>query len=150
MVILPLGIINPVIRLTTPDAVYLQTVTIDGTKVNTCYCFNLKGVELELTAITVADWKVGEGIPGQYSAITTYPTFRGNDNQSIYLYYDTGIEQQITFTADGERTAKPDGRTIVKITDATAQRNVIYDAAVQGNAPIVLRSMYIDLRPYLN
>lgn len=148
--ILPVGVKDPEIRLTTPaGATYIQTVTIAQTAVNTCYCFTLKGVELELTAITVSDWAIGEGLAGDYSAITTYPTFRGPENDYVTLFFDNGSDQRLDFSANGEATLKPAGRTIVRIQNS-AGKSVILDGSVPDRKPIILRSMYVDLRPYIN
>lgn len=138
MVILPVNTSNPVVHITTTGgARYQETINISPMLRNNCYCAKLTGVELILSSVTVIDWVYGTALEGQYTTITTYPTFRGNAGVSVTLYYDNGLEQTFTFNANGENTIKPVGRTIIRVNDTTLPD------------PMVLDAMYIDLRGYL-
>lgn len=148
MVILPLGVINPKVTLTTVDGLrYVEEIEItevhpSGTQRNTCYCANLYGVELLLSSVTVADWLYGPALAGQYTTIASNPTFHGPVGGEVTLIYDNGQEQTIFFNRWGESTVQPLGRTIVQLRRSD-------DQVITLNPPIVLRSMYIDLEPYL-
>lgn len=138
LLIMPLGKSNPKVTLTTLSGTpYSAEINISSTVRNTCYCVKLRGLELLLSSVTVIDWTTGEALAGQYTAPSTYPTFRGTPNQTVTLYYDNGLSQAITFNARGEVTEKPLGRTIIQI-----------DSQVL-TPPVILDQMYIDLRPYM-
>lgn len=138
MVILPVGTANPVVNITTVGgARYRETINISNMALNNCYCAKLIGVELILSSVTVIDWVYGTALEGQYTTVTTYPTFRGNPNTSITVYYDNGLSQGFAFNDRGEYTVKPLGRTITRINYTDLAR------------PVILDRMYVDLRPYL-
>lgn len=145
MVILPLGIQNPRIHLVTKEgAHYLQQINTGTTTANVCYCVNLLGLELTLSTVTVINWTYGEAISGDYTTITSYPTFRGPIDKEIIITYFNGLTQTFTFNDKGEHTIRPYGRRIVKL-------QVTGEAEVDlSTDPIVLNSMLIDLNPYLN
>jgi len=143
LVILPVGISNPEIRLTTVEgANYIVEVEIASTEVNTCYCIKLQGIELLLSSVTVTNWAYGEALAGQYSSVASYPTFRGPANTSVTLHYLNGLTQTITFNDRGESTPKPLGRTIIQIDPSTGD-------PIYPDPPLILNTMYVDLNPYL-
>lgn len=144
LLIVPVGSGDPVIEVETSDgAKYHQTVYISPTRINTCYCFTLQGLELRLSANMVADWITGEAQSGDYSSVTSYPTFKGPENGSCTVYYDNGLEQELVFNSRGEATVKPSGRNIVRVTSADPVVDVNIDP------PLILGTMTVDLRPYL-
>lgn len=137
LLILPVGVKNPQIRVTTLEgARYVETLEIT-TATNVCFCVNLLGLELQLGNVTVSDWTYGRALSGNYSVVTSYPTFKGPANTSATVTYRNGITQTLTFNSRGEATTKPAGRTIMQVNSTVL------------NPPIVLRSMMIDLTPYL-
>lgn len=169
MLILPEGTdVNPVVHVTTiqgakVDAIhYQQTIKILATEnptstlgTNKCYCFTLTGKALEISPITITDWTRGESLPGEYIAVTAYPTFKAADhaNETYYFYYDNKLTikngetsepklQEITFNQDGECTIKPDGRILTHIfrNDST-----IPNDNNKLSTPIVLGAMVIDV-----
>ncbi len=149
LVILPLGVINPKVTLSTVKGLhYVEEIEITevhpaGTQRNTCYCANLYGIELILSSVTVTDWLYGPALAGQYTTIASNPTFHGPIGGQVTLIYDNGQEQTIFFNRWGEATIRPLGRTITQLRKSD-------NTVVTLNPPIVLRSMYIDLGPYLN
>jgi len=149
LVILPLGVKDPKVTLTTvggiryEEKIEITPVHADGTRSNYSYCMNLLGVELLLSSVTVADWLPGEALAGQYTTIASNPTFRGPVGEEVTLIYDNGEEQTIFFNRWGEATIQPAGRTIIKLRKGDGQE-------VTLSPTIVLRDMYIDLTPYWN
>lgn len=139
LVIVPTGVSNPIITIRTQRGAQYSVLVnnISPTAINTCYCIKLIGIELILSSVTVIDWVYGEALPGQYTTITSYPTFRGNPNTSVTLYFSNALSQVISFNNRGESTVKPAGRTIIQINE-----NVL-------TTPVVLNTMYVDLLPYL-
>lgn len=138
LLILPTGVTNPVVRVTTEEGARYTKILEITTATNVCYCVNLLGLELELGNVTISDWTYGRALSGNYSVVTSYPTFKGPAGTTATITYRNGQTQTLTFNSRGEATTKPAGRTIV---------------AVNGedlDTPIVLRSMMIDLTPYLN
>lgn len=95
---------------------------------NKCYCFTLQGAELKISPVTVLNWATGESLPGEYIAVTAYPTFKVDDlkyaEKTFYFYYDNKLVekdtdgntkpklQKITFNKNAECTIKPDGRIL--------------------------------------
>ena len=143
LVILPVGAQNPQIRLTTVGgAQYIQPIGVTATQVNVCYCINLRGINLLLSSFIVTDWTYGQALSGEYSTITSYPTFKGDPNTSATIYFANGQSQVLNFNSRGEYTVKPSGRTIVRIRTATKD--------FYTNPPIVLRGMLIDLKPNID
>lgn len=148
LVILPLGVIDPKVTLSTVDGLhYVEEIEISqvhpvGTQRNTCYCANLYGVELLLSTVTVSNWLYGPALSGQYTTIASNPTFHGPVDGEVTLIYDNGLEQTIFFNRWGEATIRPLGQTIVQLRRSD-------NTVVNLNPHIVLRSMYIDLDPYL-
>lgn len=143
LVILPVGAQLPQIRLTTTGgAQYIQPIGITTTQANVCYCINLRGINLLLSSFIVTDWTYGQALSGEYSTITSYPTFKGDPNTSATIYFANGSSQVLNFNSRGERTIKPSGRTIIRITTDTKD--------FMTNPPIVLRSMLIDLKPHID
>ena len=142
MVILPLGITNPKVTLTTvAGAKYTETIEVT-TIANYCYCVHMEGVELRLSTISIENWVYGGAVAGQYSILKSYPTFLGPSDTTCTLYFDNGLSQTLTFNVDGERTIKPVGRTIIKIEKS--------DGTIINNIHIVLNSMLIDLDSYFD
>lgn len=115
---------------------YKQTIgIISGDKKelgsNKCYCFTLQGAQLKLSPITVLNWATGESLPGEYIAVTAYPTFKVDNldyaEKTFYFYYDNKLVekdasssikpklQKITFNKNAECTIKPDGRILTHI-----------------------------------
>lgn len=145
LAIIPTGVTNPQIQVTTQQgAVYTETLTLTRpTQINTCYCAKLTGLELMLSSVTVIDWAIGKAIEGEYSAITSYPAFRGTPGLSIIVTYFNGLTQPLTFNAQGEDVAKPLGRRITGIQIVSTGQQIPINPA------LVLNSMVIDLNPYL-
>lgn len=143
LLILPLGVVNPKVIIKTVDgAVYYQTLTIQGgTKRNTCYCVTFRGLALELKAYSIDNWTIGGAHDGNYTTVTSYPTFKGLPGATVELHYDNDLVQEITFNRDGETTQRPLGRTIDKIIYNGV--NILGD----GNE-IILREMSVDLTGY--
>ncbi len=143
LVIIPVGVQNPVIHLTTVQgANYEVQVDIQSTQVNTCYCIKLEGIELKLSSVTVSNWAYGEAIAGQYTTIASYPTFRGPASTSYTVYFVNGLSQVITFNDRGESTPKPLGRSIIRIQTPSGEN-------IDLDTPLILNTMYVDLNPYL-
>lgn len=143
LVILPVGAQNPQIRLTTTGgAQYIQPIGVASTQANVCYCINLRGINLLLSSFIVTDWTYGQALSGEYSTITSYPTFKGDPNTSATIYFLNGSSQTLNFNSRGEATVKPLGRTIIRIVAGTKD--------FAPNPPIVLRSMLIDLKPHID
>lgn len=145
MLIVPAGSkFNPIVQITTKESAsnsqsitYKQTIDIlkiekDKKLVaNSCYCFTLQGADLKISPITILNWATGESLPGEYIAVTAYPTFKakGYENQTFYFYYDSKLKegtekeqkdkkpklQTITFNENAECTIKPDGRILTHI-----------------------------------
>lgn len=137
LLILPTNVTDPVVNVTTVEgARYTKTLEIT-TAPNVCYCVNLLGLELELGNVTISDWTYGRALSGNYSVVTSYPTFKGTANTTGTVTYRNGQTQTLTFNSRGEATTKPAGRTIVAVNGATI------------DPPIVLRGMMIDLTSYL-
>lgn len=144
LLIVPVGVEDPVIEIETSDgASYRQTVYTNKTKINTCYCFTLEGVELVLAANMVADWVTGEAQSGDYTSVTSYPTFRGPADVSCVLYFDNGLSQTLTFNSRGETTVRPSGRNVTRI--------VCDELGIDTtlSTPIILGTMIVNLNPYL-
>lgn len=110
---------------------------------STCYCFTLEGVELVLAANMVADWVTGEAQSGDYTSVTSYPTFRGPADVSCVLYFDNGLSQTLTFNSRGETTVRPSGRNVTRI--------VCDELGIDTtlSTPIILGTMIVNLNPYL-
>ena len=144
MIILPLGVQNPKVHLVTKEgAHYVQQINTGATAANVCYCASLLGLELTLSSVTVINWTFGEAISGDYTTITSYPTFRGPAGKEITITFFNGLTQTFTFNDKGEYTVRPLGRRIVKI-------QLTGDTAIEfPDDPIILNSMIIDLNPYL-
>lgn len=133
---------NPVVQIitqkgtnNTQSITYKQTIGILKTEnltetlaANTCYCFTLQGADLQISPITILNWATGESLPGEYIAVTAYPTFKakGYEKQTFYFYYDSKLKegtekdkkpklQTITFNENAECTIKPDGRILTHI-----------------------------------
>lgn len=126
---------NPVIKIVTGEGdnqaaiTYRQTINItaNGTTSlgsNNCYCFTLQGAELKISPVTVLNWATGKSLPGEYIAVTAYPTFKaeGYANKTFYFYYDNKLKengkeklQEIKFNENAECTIKPDGRILTHI-----------------------------------
>lgn len=138
MLIVPEGsTTNPIVRIVTKEKTdnaqsitYKQTIDIlkiekDKTlAANTCYCFTLQGADLKISPITILNWATGESLPGEYIAVTAYPTFKaeGYAGKTFYFYYDSKLKengvsklQAITFNENAECTIKPDGRILTHI-----------------------------------
>lgn len=108
---------------------YQQTIGIiaDGKTAlgsNKCYCFTLQGDKLDISPVTVLNWATGESLPGEYIAVTAYPTFKAEDHadETFYFYYDNQLKedgqpklQEIKFNENAECTIKPDGRILTHI-----------------------------------
>ena len=138
LVILPPGVINPSVHITTVGgARYQEDIGTSTMEINNCYCAQLTGVELILSSVTVIDWIYGTALEGQYTTVTTYPTFRGNPGQPVTLHYDNGLTQSFEFNNRGENTVKPVGRTVIQVNSTVL------------STPLILDKMYVDLRPYL-
>lgn len=132
--------VNPVVQIKTKSAAtdytiqtitYRQTINIiknnsnDNLGSNKCYCFTLQGADLKISPVTVLNWASGESLPGEYIAVTAYPTFKGRPEdagKTYYFYYDNKLTengkpklQEITFNQNAECTIKPDGRILTYI-----------------------------------
>lgn len=143
LVILPLGITNPVIHVTTNGgAKYSKELDITQTLVNTCYYVKLYGVELILESITVSNWTYGEAVGGDYSSVTSYPTFRGPVGVTVTIYYDSDVSQTITFNEKGEAVAKPAGRTITAVETT--------DGIYSLPNPYTIRTQIVDLTNFID
>ncbi|MCD8042704.1 MAG: hypothetical protein LUH10_06530 [Tannerellaceae bacterium] len=142
MLIVPVGTVSPVIRVYTSEGAHYQQTTVNqitNTAANTCYCFTLSGLELRLAEITIAEWNTGPGIMGEYTTEQSYPTFRGPANAIATLYYDNGLSQDVIFNDQGEVTARPVGRHLIRIRP---------DQGIPVDVDIILTSMVIDLSMY--
>ncbi|MCC8035006.1 MAG: hypothetical protein LIO77_03615, partial [Rikenellaceae bacterium] len=116
LVILPLAVTNPVIRVSTnAGANYSKELEIASTAINTCYYVRLTGLELILQAVTVSNWSYGEAVAANYSSVTSYPAFMGPEGVTVTIYYDNGLDQTITFNDRGVAVERPAGRTIIAV-----------------------------------
>lgn len=123
---------NPIVQITTKNEngnnsiIYKQTINIQkiGIKSNRCYCFTLQGANLKISPVTILNWATGESLPGEYIAVTAYPTFKadGHAGETYYFYYSNELTvdgkaklQEITFNENAECTIKPDGRVLTHI-----------------------------------
>lgn len=126
---------SPVVQIKTTQASTTQAITykqtigiIKGSTIslgsNNCYCFTLQGADLKISPVTVLNWATGKSLPGEYIAVTAYPTFKAANhaNQTFYFYYDNKLKengsaklQEIKFNENGECTIKPDGRIVTHI-----------------------------------
>lgn len=174
MLILPEGTkTNPVVKIVTGGGdnqspiTYQQTINIitnNNTELgsNNCYCFTLQGAELKISPVTVLNWATGKSLPGEYIAVTAYPTFKaeGYANKTFYFYYDNKLKennekklQEIKFNENAECTIKPDGRIITHIYKDSEVKAIgngsnnmtpkTDDAGKEAN--IILGKMVIDL-----
>lgn len=153
--------------------IYRQTIGIinnNNKKLgsNNCYCFTLQGTDLEISPITILNWATGESLPGEYIAVTAYPTFKAkesNVNQTFYFYYDSKLKvngqaklQKITFNENAECTIKTDGRILTHIytpaqVEEIAGTNYMTpkdtNTGEQLTPPVILGQMIIDLTDIL-
>lgn len=179
MLILPQATdVSPVVQIKTKadtgnnitTITYKQTIgIISGSKTelgsNKCYCFTLQGAELKISPVTVLNWATGESLPGEYIAVTAYPTFKaeGHANETYYFYYDSKLKeggksklQEIKFNENAECTIKPDGRILTHIykpddvEPIAGSKNMTPKAGSTPTTPnIVLSQMIIDLQSKL-
>lgn len=179
MLIVPEGsATNPIVRIITKEGTnntqsitYKQTIGIlkkenstETLAANTCYCFTLQGVDLQISPITILNWATGESLPGEYIAVIAYPTFKakGYENQTFYFYYDSKLKengvsklQAITFNENAECTIKPDGRILThiyrpdQVDEITKGGNKTPKAAEEAKGQldpsVILGKMVIDL-----
>lgn len=164
---------NPIIKIVTNGddhqaaITYRQTINITANSTtslgsNNCYCFTLQGAELKISPVTVLNWATGKSLPGEYIAVTAYPTFKaeGYANQTFYFYYDNKLKennqeklQEIKFNENAECTIKPDGRILTHIYKAdeveeigNGSNNKTPKAGAAGKAAnIILGKMVIEL-----
>lgn len=164
---------NPVITIVTngddnqATITYRQTINItaNGTTSlgsNNCYCFTLQGAELKISPVTVLNWATGKSLPGEYIAVTAYPTFKaeGYANQTFYFYYDNKLKengkeklQEIKFNENAECTIKPDGRILTHIYKDSEVKTIDGGSNMTPNTnenrklgtPITLGQMVIEL-----
>lgn len=171
---------NPVVVIetfsrTTSSITYEQTINIlqsDNATLgsNKCYYFTLQGVKLQISPVTVLNWATGASIPGEYIAVTAYPTFKVNDlkyaEKTFYFYYDNKLVekdsdsnlnpklQKITFNKNAECTIKPDGRILkyiyadnqVEEIKGSKEGNMTPQSGATGKeVSITLGTMIIDL-----
>lgn len=180
MLILPEGTgSNPEVEITTKSGTtqsitYKQTIGIikGDTKElgsNNCYCFTLQGADLKISPVTVLNWATGKSLPGEYIAVTAYPTFKaeGYADKTFYFYYDSKLKengkaklQEIKFNKNAECTIKPDGRILTHIytedqvedisTGSTTGNKTPKSTSAGGtgklSSPITLGAMVIDLK----
>lgn len=161
--------VDPVVEIVTNSTAISQpiiykkplTITNGGTNQlggNRCYYVTLLGNELKLSPITVTDWTTGEPVAGEYVAVTAYPTFKGEPDETWYFYYDNKLIedgkpklQAITFNNEAECTIKTDGRIITHIfktkpTDEELGQEGFMDTTPSKlSDPIILSNMYIIL-----
>lgn len=164
--------VNPTVIITTNkdtniDAItYQQTISIIGngkTQLgsNKCYCFTLQGAELKISPVTVISWTTGESLPGEYIAVTAYPTFKGRPEDAentYYFYYDNCLTekdnngnskaklQAITFNKNSECTIKPDGRILTHIGTEDDYNKL----TALEDKKVILGAMVIDLKDVLD
>lgn len=162
--------VNPVVQIKTKSAAtdytiqtitYRQTINInDNLGSNKCYCFTLQGADLKISPVTVLNWASGESLPGEYIAVTAYPTFKGRPEdagKTYYFYYDNKLTengkpklQEITFNQNAECTIKPDGRILTYIYKGD-QVKIIENSTNKTpgengkEVTIILNQMVIDL-----
>lgn len=181
MLIVPEGTTtNPVVQITTNNKsssnsqkiTYKQTIGILKTEnstetlaANTCYCFTLQGADLKISPITILNWATGESLPGEYIAVTAYPTFKadGYAGKTFYFYYDSKLKengkpklQAITFNENAECTIKPDGRILThiytpeQVEDITTGGNKTPKAGEEAKgrltSPVILGTMVVDVK----
>lgn len=164
--------VNPVVQIKTSSATtgntiqtitYRQTINIiknnsnDNLGSNKCYCFTLQGADLKISPVTVLNWASGESLPGEYIAVTAYPTFKGRPEdagKTYYFYYDNKLTengkpklQEITFNQNAECTIKPDGRILTYIYkgDQVNSTNKTPLGENGKKVTIILNQMVIDL-----
>lgn len=171
---------NPVVQITTKESAlnaqsitYKQTIGIlkveDSTETlaaNSCYCFTLQGVDLKISPITILNWATGESLPGEYIAVTAYPTFKaeGYAGKTFYFYYDSKLKengvsklQAITFNENAECTIKPDGRILThiytpdQVKDITGSKEgnktpAVDEAKGKLKQPVILGTMVVDVK----
>lgn len=159
--------VNPVVQIKTKSAAtdytiqtitYRQTINInDNLGSNKCYCFTLQGADLKISPVTVLNWASGESLPGEYIAVTAYPTFKGRPEdagKTYYFYYDNKLTengkpklQEITFNQNAECTIKPDGRILTYIYkgDQVNSTNKTPLGENGKEVTIILNQMVIDL-----
>lgn len=179
LVILPeITSTSPIVQIKTSTGTGINPITyrqniniISGDKTelgsNKCYCFILQGEQLKISPVTVLNWATGASIPGEYIAVTAYPTFIGLANRTYYFYYDNKLIekdkdgkskpklQEIKFNENAECTIKPDGRIITHIFKDT-EVEAIAESANENMTPkpdangaltpnIILGAMIIDV-----
>nr|WP_302830687.1 hypothetical protein [uncultured Bacteroides sp.] len=164
---------NPVVQITTQSSAtginntitYKQTIGIiksgNALGSNNCYCFTLQGEKLSISPVTILNWATGESLPGEYIAVTAYPTFKGRAqdvDKTYYFYYDNCLTekdsdgnskpklQAITFNKNSECTIKPDGRILTHI----GTENDYNKLTALGEKEVTLGAMVIDLADVLN
>lgn len=180
MLIVPEGsTTNPIVRIVTKEKndnaqsiTYKQTIDIlkiekDKTLVaNSCYCFTLQGADLQISPITILNWATGESLPGEYIAVTAYPTFKaeGYAGKTFYFYYDSKLKengvsklQAITFNENAECTIKPDGRILTHIYTENQVKDIsdskegnktpaVDEAKGKLASDVVLGTMVVDVK----
>lgn len=172
---------NPIVQIitqkgtnNTQSITYKQTIGILKTEnstetlaANTCYCFTLQGADLKISPITILNWATGESLPGEYIAVTAYPTFKAEDyaGETFYFYYDSKLKengkpklQAITFNENAECTIKPDGRILThiytpdQVEDITDSKegNKTPKAGEEAKggltSPVILGTMVVDVK----
>lgn len=171
--------LNPVVQIITQKGTnntqkitYKQTIGIlkkenptETLAANTCYCFTLQGADLKISPITILNWATGESLPGEYIAVTAYPTFKaeGYARKTFYFYYDSKLKengvsklQAITFNENAECTIKPDGRILThiykpdQVDEITKGGNKTPKAGEEANgklsSDVVLGKMVVDVK----
>lgn len=166
---------NPVVQIKTKAnddtgssaITYKQTIKILQNETatlgsNNCYCFTLQGTDLKISPVTILNWATGESLPGEYIAVTAYPTFKaeGYAGKTYYFYYDNKLTvggkpklQEITFNENAECTIKPDGRVLTHIYAKDQVDDIAgseYKTPKESTTPlfdgtIILNEMVIDL-----
>lgn len=180
MLIVPEGsTTNPIVRIVTKEKnnnaqriTYKQTIGIlkkenptETLAANTCYCFTLQGADLQISPITILNWATGESLPGEYIAVTAYPTFKaeGYAGKTFYFYYDSKLKengvsklQAITFNENAECTIKPDGRILTHIytpdqvkdipDSKEGNKTAVEEAKGKLASDVVLGKMVVDVK----
>lgn len=149
LLIMPLEVTDfrVVLKTKREHITYYQNMNIaGGSIVNTCYCTTFKGLDLTLVANSISSWINGEAQSGNYTTVVSYPTFKWYPDETLIVWFDTGLSQELEFNQLGELTVKPDGRTIIKIVSAEDPETDL----LEGKNPIVMGNMFIDLKSYLN
>ena len=171
---------NPVVQIVTKEKnnnaqkiTYKQTIGIlneenstETLAANTCYCFTLQGADLKISPITILNWATGESLPGEYIAVTAYPTFKaeGYAGETFYFYYDSKLKengvsklQAITFNENAECTIKPDGRILTHIYTENQVKDIsgskegnktptVDEANGKLDQPVILGTMVVDVK----